>query len=94
MAQEQINALAASGESETPEFKETTGTLGEAAMTVGAFLNRRGVRVLFVAASSEVRGNNRAKVADGSKNDPLDYSVAGESTLGTLVIEGEPLRPI
>ena len=25
------------------------------------------------------------------KNDPPDYSVAGESTLGTLVIRGEPL---
>ena len=25
------------------------------------------------------------------KNDPPDYSVTGESTLGTLVIRGEPL---
>ena len=27
---------------------------------------------------------------DDQKNDPPDYSVAGESTLGTLVIRGEP----
>ena len=26
------------------------------------------------------------------KNDPPDYSVTGESTLGTLVIGGEPLN--
>ena len=25
------------------------------------------------------------------KNDPPDYSVTGESTLGTLIIRGEPL---
>lgn len=37
-----ITALAASGESETLEFKETTGTHSEAAMTVCAFLNQRG----------------------------------------------------
>ena len=28
---------------------------------------------------------------DDQKNAPPDYSVAGESTLGTLVIRGEPL---
>ena len=44
---EQIAALAVSGESETLEFKATTGTRREAAMTVCAFLNQRGGQVLF-----------------------------------------------
>ena len=47
MTIEQIAALAASGESETLEFKETTGTRREAAMTVCAFLNQGGGQVLF-----------------------------------------------
>ncbi len=44
---EQVAALAASCESETLEFKETTGTRREAAMTVCAFLNQHGGQVLF-----------------------------------------------
>ena len=44
---DQIAALAASGESETLEFKETTRTRREAAMTVCAFLNQRGGQMLF-----------------------------------------------
>ncbi len=44
---EQIASLAASGESETLEFKTTTGTRREAAMTVCAFLNQNGGQVLF-----------------------------------------------
>ena len=47
MTPEQIAALVASGESETLEFKETTGTRREAAQTVCAFLNQRGGQVLF-----------------------------------------------
>ena len=47
MTLEEIRALTASGESETLEFKETTGTRREASMTVCAFLNQRGGRVLF-----------------------------------------------
>ena len=42
-----IAALAASVESETLEFKETTGTRRKAAMTVCAFLNQNGGQVLF-----------------------------------------------
>ena len=42
-----ITSLAASGESETLEFKETTGTRREAAMTACAFLNQGGGQVLF-----------------------------------------------
>ena len=47
MTLDQITALTASGESETLEFKATTGTRREAAMTVCAFLNQRGGQVLF-----------------------------------------------
>ena len=38
----QVAALTASGESETPELKATTGTRREAAMTVCAFLKQGG----------------------------------------------------
>lgn len=44
---ERIRALTVSGESETLEFKETTGTRREAARTVCAFLNQDGGQVLF-----------------------------------------------
>ena len=47
MTLEHITALAASGESETLEFKETTGTRRKATMTLCAFLNQRGGQVLF-----------------------------------------------
>ena len=47
MSIDQIAVLAASGESETLEFKETTGTRREATMTVCAFLNQEGGEVLF-----------------------------------------------
>ena len=47
MATGQMADLAASGESETLEFKATTGARREAAMTVCAFLNQGGGQVLF-----------------------------------------------
>ena len=47
MTPDQIQALVASGESETLEFKATTGTRREAAATVCAMLNQRGGHVLF-----------------------------------------------
>ncbi len=47
MTSEQIASLVPSGESETLEFKETTGTRRKAAMTVCAFLNQRGGQALF-----------------------------------------------
>ncbi len=47
MTLEQVTALAASGESETLEFKETTRTRREATRTVCAFLNQGGGKVLF-----------------------------------------------
>ena len=42
MRPEQIATLAEAGESETLEFKATTGTRREAAATVCAMLNQRG----------------------------------------------------
>ncbi|MDE2848440.1 MAG: putative DNA binding domain-containing protein [Gemmatimonadota bacterium] len=47
MNTEHIIPLTTSGESETLEFKETTGTRREAARTVCAFLNQDGGQVLF-----------------------------------------------
>lgn len=47
MTPEQIAAWAASGESETLEFKRTTGERREATRTLCAMLNHRGGRVLF-----------------------------------------------
>ena len=54
MAIERLVALAASGESERLEFKETTRKRREAAMTVCAFLNQAGGEVLFGVAPSGV----------------------------------------
>ena len=57
MKAEQVATLAASGESEALEFKETTGTRREATMTVCAFLNQSGGQVLFgVARDGAVAG--------------------------------------
>ena len=47
MTPNQIRAAAARSESETLEFKHTTGTRREAAQTVCAMLNQRGGHVLF-----------------------------------------------
>lgn len=47
MTVQEVEALAAEGESETLEFKETTGQRTAAAKTVSAMLNGRGGMVLF-----------------------------------------------
>lgn len=55
MAIEQIAALTSSGESEKPEFKETTGMRRETTMTICAFVNTD-VNVIRVdAAEPQVR---------------------------------------
>lgn len=57
MTTEEIRALVAAGESETVEFKATTGTRREAAQTVCAMLNHRGGRVVFgVTPAGDVVG--------------------------------------
>ena len=48
---DEISALAQTGESETLEFKNTTGTRREAARTICAMLNQRGGQVLFGVTS-------------------------------------------
>ncbi len=58
MTLEQLAALAASGESETLEFKETTRTRREAAKTVCAFPNQNGGQVLFSVSQAGVRVGN------------------------------------
>ena len=47
MTLEELNALVASGESETLEVKETTGQRGDACETLCAFLNKDGGMVVF-----------------------------------------------
>ena len=47
MTVDRISALVAGGESETLEFKRTTGQRSDAAKTVCAMLNQRGGHVLF-----------------------------------------------
>ena len=47
MTPDQVTTLVAAGESETLEFKSTTGTRREAAKTVCAMLNQQGGYVLF-----------------------------------------------
>ena len=54
MITDQIAALAASGESETLEFKATAGTRREADNTVRALLNQRGGQELFGATQDGV----------------------------------------
>ena len=47
MTPEQLRKWVAAGESETQEFKRSTGQRREAAKTLCALLNHRGGRVLF-----------------------------------------------
>ena len=57
-----IATLAASGESETLEFKETTGTRREAARTACAFLNQSSGQALFgVTRAGVVAGQQVSK---------------------------------
>lgn len=57
MTPEQIAALAAAGESETLEFKNSTGRRRAAAQTMCAMLNARGGYVLFgVTPEGEAAG--------------------------------------
>ena len=59
MTTEQTESLAAAGESETLEFKSTTGTRREAASTVCAMLNQHGGHVLFgVTPTGDVIGQH------------------------------------
>ena len=57
MTLQQMIALAATGESETLEFKETTGTRRETAVTLCAFLNQGGEQVLVGIPGGAERSN-------------------------------------
>ncbi len=62
MTIDQITTLVAAGESETLEFKHTTGARREAAKTVCAMLNHRGGHVLFgVTPEGKVEGQQVGK---------------------------------
>lgn len=62
MTAEEISRLAAAGESETLEFKATTGQRREAAQAVCAMLNHRGGQVLFgVAPDGTIHGREVGK---------------------------------
>ena len=59
MTLDQIAALVASGESETLEFKTTTGTRREAMATICVMLNQQGGQVLFgVNPQGDVAGQD------------------------------------
>ena len=61
MTLEYITSLIATGESETLEFKQTTGRRREATRTMCAMLNHRGGHVLFgVTPGGEVTGQPAA----------------------------------
>lgn len=47
---EELKAMTAAGESETVEFKKTTGQRSEAARSLCAMLNNRGGSVIFGVA--------------------------------------------
>ena len=55
MTLDHITTLTNAGESETLEFKETTGTRREAAMTVCAFLHQGRGQVLLDGAVAQVK---------------------------------------
>ncbi len=54
MTPDYITAQTKAGESETPEFKEATGTRREVARTACAFLNQGGGQVLFQVSPTGV----------------------------------------
>jgi ATP-dependent DNA helicase RecG len=67
MTESDVRALALAGESETVEFKKTTGQLSRAAEALCAFLNAHGGQVLFgVGPDSQVTGQT---VSDGTLQD-------------------------
>lgn len=106
MTPEQIKAWAASGESETLEFKRTTGERREAVRTLCAMLNHRGGRVLFgvttdgQATGQQVSDHTIEEVAQEIKElDPPAFPTidrvdvgGGREVLVVTVTQG-PVRP-
>ncbi|MDE1977556.1 MAG: ATP-binding protein, partial [Elusimicrobia bacterium] len=70
-AEDRLAQWVARGESETQEFKATTGQRGEAAKAVCAMLNHKGGRVIFgVAAKGQIAGQ---EVTDKTVDDVAAY---------------------
>lgn len=68
----ELRRLCRTGESETLEFKRTTGELKKAMRTLCAFLNTRGGRVLFgVTDDGDVRGQHVGRGTMESITDAL-----------------------
>ncbi|MBI4882150.1 MAG: putative DNA binding domain-containing protein [Planctomycetes bacterium] len=99
----QITAWAAAGESETQEFKRSTGQRREAARAVCAMLNHRGGRVLFgVEPGGRVSGQQVSdhtvdEVAEGLREiEPAErfllehMPIAGRFDPGSMVRIDEP----
>ena len=106
MTPDQIKAWAASGESETLEFKRTTGERREAVRTLCAMLNNRGGRVLFgVEADGRVIGQQVSdhtieEIAQEIKElDPPTFptidrvDVGGGREVLVLTVTQGPVRP-
>lgn len=106
MMLEEIAALVATGESETLEFKETTGMRRQAVQTVCAFLNRRGGQVLFgVMPDGDVVGQHVGKdtiddlSAEIQKIDPPTFPtieripVGGERAVVVVHTDKGELKP-
>ena len=94
MTLEQLTVLAESGESETLEFKTTTGVRREAARATCAFLNKRGGRVLLgVSPDGNVVGQQVSDRTIGELLIALLHKlITGEVRVGELefpdVLEG------
>jgi len=81
MEREELQRLAAAGESETVEFKKSTGLLTRAGETLCAFLNGRGGRLFFgITPEGQVVGQH---VSDNTQRD-----------LAALLTRFEPAPPI
>ena len=106
MTIDRIAALAASGESETLEFKTSTGTRREAAWTVCAMLNQRGGCVLFgVTPEGRVAGQHVSErtieevSAELQRIDPAAFPsvervpVNGDHEVIVVGVEKGPVRP-
>lgn len=59
MTADRISELVAAGETETLEFKSTTGQRSDAAKTLCAMLNQRGGHVLFGVTPKEPWSDSR-----------------------------------
>ena len=92
MTKNDLVILAGRGESERLEFKATTGTRREAAMTMCAFLNQHGGQVLFGVTQAGVVGQQVSErtieelSAELRQIDPPAFPTSGP-VLGALADE-------